>query len=324
MKKSVEINARDRQMLELLSAGASSKLMAKKMGYREGTMRVYLHDLYRKIGVPNKTNAVIWYFDRAKASQAALDAPAKAAAAPVAEESFGDFALRANLHAALGAMNMFLGPYGRIWEVTRRLKGTSSADGQAGRRALTRNLWEALMCGDFAHAKALHDHGTLESLSRETPSDTFLAVVLLLLGGYSRAAEQASAPFLRKRQGAVGISESERTLVTALRDALEGNSDEALTCLYRLATARSSASALPQVATAAMFHVYRARKDVDRARATANALCAIAEDTRQQLQAMGERPLYRQSSIPRPPEASARSVATYVKRISGARSKVEA
>ena len=304
-------------MLELLAGGASSKVMAKKMGYREGTMRVYLHDLYRKLGVANKTNAVIWYFDRSKAIAAARE-PA-AAAGPAPEESFGDFALRENLYAALGAMNMFLGPYGRLWEVARRLKGGASDGAVERRRLQSRGLWEALLRGDFAYAKDLHDRGTLEALSAESPSDTVLAVVLLLIGGYSRAAEQVAGNFSRRKRGVLGISESERTLMNALRDAMDGRSDEALVCLYHLATAKSSSSLLPQIAKAAMFHVYRARKDRERARETANALCALAEDTRQQLQAMGERPLYRHAVLPRPPATGARSVAAYLKRIGGVR-----
>ena len=58
------IDTRSRRMLELLAQGAGSKLIAKELGYQEGTMRVYLHNLYRKIGVGNKTEAVIWYLRR--------------------------------------------------------------------------------------------------------------------------------------------------------------------------------------------------------------------------------------------------------------------
>lgn len=320
MKKKVDINARDQRMLELLAEGASSKLMAKKMGYREGTMRVYLHDLYRKIGVPNKTNAVIWYFDRNKAKESVAAVAARSASMPSADQSFGDFALRENLHAALGAMNMFLGPYGRLWDVSRRLKGSDAPDAELdGRRRQSRALWEALLRADFAYAKGLHDQGTIEAICADSPTDAVLAVVLLLIGGYTRAAEKVVARLSRRRRIGPSLSESERTLMKSLRDAMDGGSDEALACLHRLAGAKPASSLLPQAAMAAMFHVYSARKDADRARETANALCALAEGTRQHLHAMGERPLYRQAELPRPPATKAKSVAAYRKRIAGAR-----
>ena len=73
-------------------------------------MRVYLHNLYRAIGVRNKTQAVIWHLGRVKAYEAA------AAERPPREVHsgavFGDMALDEGLYAALGAMGSFLGPYG--------------------------------------------------------------------------------------------------------------------------------------------------------------------------------------------------------------------
>jgi DNA-binding NarL/FixJ family response regulator len=60
------MDARSERMLELLSEGASARIIAKKLGYSEGTMRVYLHNLYRAIGVRNKTEAVIWHLQRTR------------------------------------------------------------------------------------------------------------------------------------------------------------------------------------------------------------------------------------------------------------------
>ena len=51
------MDPRSERMLELLAEGASARVIAKKLGYSEGTMRVYLHNLYRAIGVRNKTEA---------------------------------------------------------------------------------------------------------------------------------------------------------------------------------------------------------------------------------------------------------------------------
>ncbi|MEQ1516369.1 MAG: helix-turn-helix transcriptional regulator, partial [Usitatibacteraceae bacterium] len=117
------MNAKELQMLELLAQGGTSKSMAQNMGFKEGTMRVYMHHLYRKLGVNSKTRAVTWYLANASRN---VDASAEAATAtngPRGDETFGEMALRTNLFASLGAMTMFIGGHGRMWEVATRLKG---------------------------------------------------------------------------------------------------------------------------------------------------------------------------------------------------------
>jgi DNA-binding CsgD family transcriptional regulator len=315
MTKKIEINNRDQRMLELLATGASSKVMAKKLGFRDGTMRVYLHGLYRKLGVANKTNAVIWYFDRGNAEVKRRTAQAGPAAAPLLEGSFGDFALRQNLYSALGAMNMFLGPYGRIWEVAARLKGGTSDSATEARRRQSRLLWEALLRGDFAYGKALADQGVLDKLCADSPSDGVLLAALLLAGGYARAGEKAIARLSRKKKAGRGITENERAFVHALRDALEAGHEDAMGCLFHLAGGKTVTPALRQVSMVAMFHAYRIQGDLDRARETANAICAAAEDARQQLQAMGERPLYGNAALPKPGQADAKKLGAYLKKM---------
>ena len=49
MKNNHTLDARDRRMLELLAEGASARVVARKMHYSEGTIRVYLHNLYKTI-----------------------------------------------------------------------------------------------------------------------------------------------------------------------------------------------------------------------------------------------------------------------------------
>lgn len=313
--KKIAIDTRDQKMLELLASGASSKVMAKKLGYRDGTMRVYLHGLYRKLGVANKTSAVIWFFDRAKAEQKSGAGPNVPDGPRTLDNSFGDFALRENLYAALGAMNMFLGPYGRIWEVAARLRGGAVDSVTEARRRQSRLLWEALLRGDFAYGKALWDKGAAEPLCADSPSDGVLLAVLLLIGGYTRAGERTIAVLARKKKAGSGISESERTLVNALRDALDEGHDHALACLYHLATEKTVAPLLRQVSIAAMFHIYRAQGNLDLAQETANALCAASEDARQHLQAMGERPLYRNAALPQPRQADSKKLGAYLRKM---------
>jgi DNA-binding CsgD family transcriptional regulator len=47
----------DRKLLELILKGSSGRAIAQSLGYKEGTTRVYLHSLYKRIGVKSKTSA---------------------------------------------------------------------------------------------------------------------------------------------------------------------------------------------------------------------------------------------------------------------------
>jgi hypothetical protein len=51
---------------------------------------------------------------------------------------------------------------------------------------------------------------------------------------------------------------------------------------------------------AALHYVYKQRHDHERAVGVANAIWAEAEGVRQHLQAMGEKPLYKDASLPAP------------------------
>jgi DNA-binding CsgD family transcriptional regulator len=303
------MDAKSQQMLELLAQGASSRLIAKRMGYREGTMRVYLHNLYKRIGVKGKTQAVIWYLGRARPSgdKRASAPPATMAATA---ETFGDMALRESLYKALGVMSSFLGPYGRVWEVGVRLKAEALDEATLARRIQSRLLWQALLEGDFAYGKGLCDAGEAERMAFDASSDGTLLAALLLIGGFSSAADRLIAQLSNKRKGASGITAREATLIRALRDALYGNDEGALVTLYTHAAEVSTNPVINQFAMVMLFHAYKARKDTDRARGTANAIWAAAEAARQHLEAMGVRPLGRDMSLPRPAKAGARESGT--------------
>jgi DNA-binding CsgD family transcriptional regulator len=321
--KTTEINDRDRQMLELLAEGASNRVVADRLGYREGTMRVYLHGLYKKLGVANKTSAVIWYFDRLKEEGKAAGIPSGDGEALAAEESFGDMAWRENPLSALGAMSMFLGAYGRLWEVATRLKGAAPDARMERRRWQSRQLFEALLRGDVAYGKRLYDEDHLARLLVDSPSDAVLLACLLRIGGYTRAAERVHTQLARRRKGRPGLSTKEFALVTALREAFDGGAEGSLAGLYRLASENSSKPFPRHAAMAALYWGYRSLKDRERAVATANALLAEAESVRQQLLAMGERPLYRDATLPQPGAARAKSAAPKAAKPSAARVAVE-
>ncbi|MGE5093681.1 MAG: helix-turn-helix domain-containing protein [Betaproteobacteria bacterium] len=296
------MDPRSERMLELLAEGASARVIAKKLGYSEGTMRVYLHNLYRAIGVRNKTEAVIWHMNRVRRATApapAVPAPSPAATVP-AGYGFADMALAEDLYTALGVMGSFVGPYGQLWEAGLRLKGTPMDENTVTQRAQSRLLWRALLKGEFAYAKMLYDDGVAERTAAQSPMDGVSIVCLLTLGGYSAAAARLVATLGDKRKGALAIGGREMALMRAVGEAVDARGDAAITPLYELAADKGRSPVLKQLAIAALFHVYRMRKHADAARQAADALWTEAEAARQQLEAMGVRPLPREATLPAP------------------------
>jgi DNA-binding CsgD family transcriptional regulator len=295
------------RMLELLATGTPTREIASRMGYVEGTVRVYLHNLYRKLGVANRTGALAWYFARqrqAGAGVAAEEAPADAAA-----EAFGDYAVREGLDAALGSMGIFLGPQGRPWEVAMRLKG-QVLDAEARRsRDRTRVLWRALLAGDFGYGKQLYDQGDADAQTAERPAEAVLVAMLLILGGYSTAARKLLARIRRAQKRGGGVSVRETTLLAALAAAADAGAQPALLSLHQLATQQASPAPLRQMAMVGLYHAYRAHKDFARARRTAQAIWSTAEGVRKELESMGDRYFGFENPLPGPGKSQARTTA---------------
>jgi DNA-binding CsgD family transcriptional regulator len=288
MSKETTVDPRSERMLELLSKGASSRELAEKLGYQEGTMRVYLHHLYKKIGVANKTEAVIWWLKRTAAAPApAAEQPT--VAVPIVDDLFGEMALKEGLYAALGVMSAFIGPYSRQWELARRLEGAEEDAETQARRDRSRGLFRALLQGDWAYGKRFYDHDGAAGLLVDATSDATLLAALLALGGYSNAADRLQGQ-LTPRRKAAGTSHREVAMIRALAGALDGSA-QALSELHEAAAERSAPAGVKQVATVLLFHAHAALKDRERARKAANALWAEAEGVKQQLVAMGDRPL---------------------------------
>jgi DNA-binding CsgD family transcriptional regulator len=309
--KPMMIEPKHERMLELLAEGASAREVAKKMGYSEGTTRVYLHNLYKLIGVRNKTEAAIFQLSRQRA-----ETPSAAAAAPALEmilaprgagarNFFGEVALGEDLYTALGVMSSFLGPYGHVWEAGLRIKGVVMDEKTMLRRAQSRLLWRALLRNDFAYAKTLWDEGYAARLLVEQPGDAVLLACVLTIGGYSAVADRLVSQLQqRKRPG--GITSRDAALLKAVQEAAAIHGDAPLSALHHAAEARAT-PIVKQVAMVCLYHAYRARRDSERAAATAAAIWAEAENARQQLEAMGVRPLSRDAELPHPTRAAAKS-----------------
>jgi len=57
------LTARERDILALLAEGGSSKQIAARLGLTPGTVRAYLHAIYEKLGVENRTQAAVRFLE---------------------------------------------------------------------------------------------------------------------------------------------------------------------------------------------------------------------------------------------------------------------
>lgn len=273
-------------------------------------MRVYLHHLYKKIGVANKTEAVIWWLKRSAETPAPAEAPLDAEGS---DDLFGEMALHEGLYTALGVMSAFIGPFSRQWEVARRLDADEDEEGETvPRRDRSRALFNALLRGDWAYGKRIYDADGGASLLVDASADAAVLACLLALGGYTSAAERLQGQLTPRRKAA--SSHREAALVRALSRAVEGD-DRGLEELQSLGSERSAPAGFKQFAHVVLFQALSARKEGDRARKAANAIWAEAEAVKQQLIAMGDRPFggsrtASASSRSAPKRSSAREKAT--------------
>ena len=306
----------DKKLLELLIKGASGRVIAERLGYKEGTTRVYLHSLYKRIGVNNKTSAATWYLDMMAANDP--DAVREAAEHSYRVHSFGEMALKQGLLESLGIMGVFLGPYGRMWEVGHTLKGDKPSIGKVADeqlRGVARELWQSLLIGNFVAAKRQFDAGILPKLFVASPSDAVVLTAALILGGFSTSAKRALGGLPARRAGSLGVTVDELRALNAASDAVEKSSDSAVNALHGLAESSRSKPVLRHVLLVTLFHLYRQRGDVDRSAATANALWVEAESVRQQLEASGDRTLPAKASLPEPPAVATAKLSAYLEKL---------
>jgi DNA-binding NarL/FixJ family response regulator len=59
---------RQQQIATLVCDGFSNKIIARKLGVTEGTVKIHLHMIYKKLGVPSRTHLII----RFRTSQQAI------------------------------------------------------------------------------------------------------------------------------------------------------------------------------------------------------------------------------------------------------------
>ncbi|ELV8803471.1 response regulator transcription factor, partial [Vibrio vulnificus] len=57
---STKLTKREQQIITLLSLGNSNQQIARKLFVRENTVKTHLHNIFKKIDVKNRVQALIW------------------------------------------------------------------------------------------------------------------------------------------------------------------------------------------------------------------------------------------------------------------------
>ncbi|HEX4858207.1 MAG TPA: LuxR C-terminal-related transcriptional regulator [Usitatibacteraceae bacterium] len=276
------------QLLQLLSSGLSCRDIAGRMGLTEGTTRVYLHHLYRKGHFHGRASAAAWF--QKQSGRANESARAKGCEqAHRTDVSFGEIAMRSGLQSALGAMNIFLGPHSRAWEVAARLRGTEGAESDEGLRKTSRTLWDALLAGNWQVAKQASDDGTIAALLVQSPVDYAVGCAMLALGGYTFAAEGALQAYEGRKGKAMRLlKRSEIEFLVWLRDHERRRAADPESQIPRFLGVFASNQVFRQLAVACAFHLNARWGTRDEAVRHANDLWREAILIRQQLQDFGD------------------------------------
>ncbi len=307
----------DKKMLELLVKGASGRTIADRLGYKEGTTRVYLHSLYKRIGVNNKTSAVTWYLDAIAANEPNTD-HANESLPMHRFSSFGDMAVRRGLLESLGFMGVFVGPYGRMWEVASKVKDARTLRPTVADlhlRLLARSLWEALVAGNFVEGKRQFDAGALPKLFVASPSDAVVLAMMLVLGGYTSSAKKAIGSLPPRKSGSLGVTADELRGLLATSDAVERSNDSGVAALHELISTANARPVYRHVMLTALFHLYRMRGDTPRAMAVADTIWAEAENAQKHLAAAGDKTLPPEATLPSPPAVAATKLEIYMEKL---------
>ena len=53
------LTSRESDVVRLVSTGLSNRSVAHRLGLREGTVKIHLHNIYKKLGIPNRTSLIL-------------------------------------------------------------------------------------------------------------------------------------------------------------------------------------------------------------------------------------------------------------------------
>ena len=306
----IKLTKSDERLLKLAVEGASNKAAAKALRIAPGTVRVYYHKLYKKIGVKSKVGAMVWYLRYRETLQQGGSSPDATPIHPTPayalghSAEFGDYALANGLFTVLGVHSLFLGPNSRIWDV---LHGQPNYAVQDEVRSHTQAIWEMFIEGDFAAIAALHGRAAQPQATGQSHISLPLALALVFAGSSSKGARLAAQ--LDRRHASGNFAQA---LLRALQDSVVHNSNAGLAFLTQLATETSAHNPHKHLAMVTLFHVYRARNDTGRAKAVANAIFCEAELVRNFLATRCKSHLYSNTLLPSPPPYAAEELGVYV------------
>jgi two-component system nitrate/nitrite response regulator NarL len=57
---SLDLTERERQVLKMIAAGLSNKMIGNKLGITEGTVKVHVKNLLHKLGLRSRVEAAVW------------------------------------------------------------------------------------------------------------------------------------------------------------------------------------------------------------------------------------------------------------------------
>ena len=57
------LTPRERQVLQALAMGKSNKMIARKLGITEGTVKVHVKNLLHKLGLRSRVEAAVWVLE---------------------------------------------------------------------------------------------------------------------------------------------------------------------------------------------------------------------------------------------------------------------
>jgi len=65
------LTIRERQIVLVLSEGATNREIGRRLRLAAGTVKVHLHHIYRKLGIPNRTTLAVLAHTKTKTLHAA-------------------------------------------------------------------------------------------------------------------------------------------------------------------------------------------------------------------------------------------------------------
>ena len=65
------LSARESEVLELLATGMSNRQIGRSLGIAERTVKVHVGNVFRRIGVADRTSAALWFRDHRQAKRPA-------------------------------------------------------------------------------------------------------------------------------------------------------------------------------------------------------------------------------------------------------------